>query len=240
MDSRRLFGALLAGSGLLLGVACGDSDVENKDYGQPPDPNIFNPGLGGSDPYGYGKGPTKAECPAELKRCPHTVTYPAGTESAVELRGDFGGPGTWETGVPMTKKGSVWSVDITVPFNKPIQYKFVVDGVWKIDPAQPTITDANQNTNNTFKGKTCEPAICEEEGQLPPGVFDWRDSVIYFVFVDRFFDGAAGNNCTVAGVTGGASSIANYQGGDWSGVTQKINASYFNDLGVNTLWITVP
>lgn len=225
---------------MLLGVACGDSDVENKDYGQPPDPNIFNPGLGGSDPYGYGKGPTKAECPAELKRCAHTVTYPAVSESAVELRGDFGGPGTWETGVPMTKKGSVWSVDITVPYDEPIQYKFVVDGVWKTDPAQPTVTDANQNTNNTFAGKTCEPAICEEEGQLPPGVFDWRDSVIYFVFVDRFFDGASGNNCTVSGVTGGASSIANYQGGDWAGVTQKINAGYFNDLGVNTLWVTVP
>ena len=241
MISRRLFGGALAGAGMLLGVACGDSDVENKDYGQPPDPNIFNPGLGGSDPYGYGgKGPVKTECPAELKRCAHTITYPAGSEAAVELRGDFGGPGTWETGVPMTKKGSLWSVDITVPYDKPIQYKFVVDGVWKIDPAQPTITDANQNTNNTFKGKTCEPAICEEEGQLPPGVFDWRDSVIYFVFVDRFFDGSSGNNCTVPGVTGGASSIANYQGGDWTGVTQKINANYFNDLGVNTLWITVP
>jgi glycosidase len=34
--------------------------------------------------------------------------------------------------------------------------------------------------------------------------------------------------------------IANYQGGDWAGVTQKINAGYFTDLGVNTLWLTVP
>ena len=180
-------------------------------------------------------------CPDTLKRCASTITYPFNGETSVELRGDFGGPDTWVTGKPMTKKGNVWSVDLTVPFGKAIQYKFFVDGTtWKIDAAQPKITDANANTNNTFVGKTCEPAICEEEGALPPGVFDWRDSVIYFVFVDRFFDGNPANNCDIPGVSGGTKSIANYQGGDWAGVTQKINDSYFTDLGVNTLWITVP
>lgn len=231
-------GALVASGSFL--PACGDSTAENRDYGQPPDPSTFNPGTGsGSDPYGYGSGPGKVECPAELKRCAHTITYPFGGETSVELRGDFGGPSTWETGTPMARKGNVWSVDIQIPLSKPIQYKFVVDGVWKVDPAQPTVTDGNQNTNNTFAGKTCEPALCEEEGQLPPGVFDWRDSVIYFVFVDRFFNGvpALDAACKVAGVSG---PIADYQGGDWPGVTQKINEGYFTDLGVNTLWITVP
>ena len=28
-----------------------------------------------------------------------------------------------------------------------------------------------------------------------------------------------------------------YKGGDWKGVTAKINDGYFNDLGVNTLWL---
>ena len=45
------------------------------------------------------------------------------------------------------------------------------------------------------------------------------------------------NNCNVAGTS---SQLTNYMGGDWAGVTQQINANYFNDLGVNTLWITVP
>jgi len=236
---RRVVGSALIAAGVLLGVACGNSDVENKDYGQPPDPNLFNPGLGGSDPYGYGKGPGTLACPPELKRCNYTITYPASSESMVELRGDFGGPSTWETGVPMTKKGNVWSADITVPFNAPIQYKFIVDGVWKIDPAQPTVTDANSNTNNTFAGKTCDPAICAEEGQLPPGVFDWRDSIIYFVFVDRFNDGDGQNGCKFS-LQSPTGDIANYMGGDWQGVTAKINSGYFTDLGVNTLWITVP
>ncbi len=75
------------------------------------------------------------------------------------------------------------------------------------------------------------------EPPVPPsGVFDWRDAVIYFVFVDRFFDGNPSNNCNV----GTSDGPGNYQGGDWAGVTQKINGNYFNDLGVNTLWITVP
>ncbi|MCW5836852.1 MAG: hypothetical protein KIS78_30940 [Labilithrix sp.] len=233
------FVSALAGVLAAASAACGSSDVDNRDFGQPPDPSTFNPGSGGSDGYGYGTGPGKVECPAELKRCEHTITYPVGSETAVELRGDFGGPSTWEAGKPMEKKGGVWSVDIQVPLSTPIQYKFVVDGTWTIDPAQPTVTDANGNTNNTFAGKTCDPALCEEEGELPPGVFDWRDSVIYFVFVDRFFNGntALDAGCRVSGVSG---AIADYQGGDWAGVTQKINDDYFNDLGVNTLWITVP
>lgn len=221
---------------------CGSDEPNNRDFGEPPDAQTFNPGAGGGDGYGYGTGPEKPfVCPDALKRCDHTLTYPFNGETSVELRGDFGGPDTWVTGKPMLKKGNVWSVDFTVPFGKAIQYKFFVDGsTWVIDDAQPKITDANANTNNTFVGKTCEPAICEEEGALPPGVFDWRDSVIYFVFVDRFFDGNPANNCNVPGVSGGNQSIANYQGGDWAGVTQKINANYFNDLNVNTLWITVP
>ena len=32
----------------------------------------------------------------------------------------------------------------------------------------------------------------------------------------------------------------NYMGGDWAGVTQKINDGYFTTLGVNVLWITSP
>ena len=79
--------------------------------------------------------------------------------------------------------------------------------------------------------------------EIPPvkeGVFDWRDAVIYFVFVDRFVDGDPSNNCSVKGAQASATTSANYLGGDWAGVTQKINAGYFNDLGVNTLWLTVP
>ena len=244
--SRYIASGLALGAGLLTASslpACGSDATNNKDFGQPPNAAIFNPGLGGGDGYGYGSpaSVTPFVCPDTLKRCASTVTYPFNGETSVELRGDFGGPDTWVTGKPMKKMGSVWTVDINVPFAKAIQFKFFVDGTtWTIDNAQPKITDDQNNTNNTLAAKTCDPAICEEEGALPTGVFDWRDSVIYFVFVDRFFDGNPANNCNVPGVSTENGNIANYKGGDWAGVTQKINANYFNDLGVNTLWITVP
>jgi glycosidase len=242
---RSVAGALALGAGCFLAgslPACGSDETNNRDFGQPPAAQTFNPGLGGGDGYGYGSTPEKPfVCPDPLKRCAHTITYPFNGETSVELRGDFGGPDTWVTGKAMVKKGNVWSVDLTVPYGKAIMFKFFVNGTtWTIDMTQPTETDANSNTNNTFVGKTCEPAICEEEGALPPGVFDWRDSVIYFVFVDRFFDGNPANNCNIPGVSPENNGIANYKGGDWAGVTAKINDNYFTDLGVNTLWITVP
>lgn len=236
------FCALLAA--VLLLPACGSDETNNRDFGKPPDGGQFDPGRGGGNGYGYGSGgiPEKPfVCPEPLKRCAHSITYPFHGETSVELRGDFGGPDTWIAGKAMTRAGNVWTVDITVPFGKAIAYKFFVDGTtWLVDDAQPTIKDAGGNTNNMFVGKTCEPAICEEEGALPPGVFDWRDAIIYFVFVDRFFNGNTSNDCDIAGVSGGSKSIANYQGGDWAGVTQKIEEGYFTKLGVNTLWITVP
>jgi len=178
----------------------------------------------------------RALCPAALKRCAHTITFPDRGERAVEVRGDFG-TRSWEVGVPMSKQGGKWTAEIAIPFDKPVEYKFVVDGSeWKIDPAQPKSVDGS---NNLFAGKTCEPATCAEPGPTPPGVFDWRDSVIYFVFVDRFANGnpSPDARCKVPGVSG---EIADYQGGDWAGVTQKIDEGYFNQLGVNTLWLTVP
>lgn len=234
--------SLLAAAAASL-PACGSSDVDNKDYGSPPDSGAFDPGKGGGNGYGYGS-ETPAQpfvCPDALKRCSHTFTYPFGGESTVELRGDFGGPDTWVTGKAMTKQGNVWTVDVNVPYDAQVQYKFFVNGTdWKVDSSQPTVTGADNNTNNLFAGTTCEPAICEEDGALPPGVFDWRDSVIYFAFVDRFQNGNTGNDCTVANVSEGAKSIANYMGGDWAGVTQKINDGYFTGLGINTIWLTVP
>ncbi|MCY1007329.1 alpha-amylase family glycosyl hydrolase [Nannocystis pusilla] len=79
---------------------------------------------------------------------------------------------------------------------------------------------------------TCEAASCAVEQE---GAFDWRDAIIYFVFVDRFNNGDPGNDALT-----GVETAADWQGGDWAGVTAKIEDGYFNELGVNTLWLTVP
>jgi glycosidase len=124
----------------------------------------------------------------------------------------------------------------------PVDYKFFVNGTtWETAPAQPMTTDDAGDMNNLASPITCpNDYTCSMPPVPPAGVFDWRDAVIYFVFVDRFLDGNPANNCNVTGSQTTPYTSTNYLGGDWAGVTQKITAGYFNDLGVNTLWITVP
>ena len=77
-------------------------------------------------------------CPPDLKRCAQDFTYPFTNESSVEIRGDFGGAATWSSGVPMTRQGSSWVATVDVPYNKPVQYKFFVNGTtWTIDRVIP-------------------------------------------------------------------------------------------------------
>jgi len=66
---------------------------------------------------------------------------------------------------------------------------------------------------------------------------DWRDATLYFAMTDRFFDGEPSNN---EPIPGDVPEIAAYQGGDFAGLTAKIEAGYFTDLGVNAIWISWP
>ncbi|MBR4026040.1 MAG: hypothetical protein IKJ01_00595, partial [Lachnospiraceae bacterium] len=63
------------------------------------------------------------------------------------------------------------------------------------------------------------------------GDFDWDEAVIYFAVTDRFFDGNTTNNDGV-----NKNGTLSYHGGDFAGLTEKIN--YLYDLGVNTIWLT--
>ncbi len=173
-------------------------------------------------------------CEDDLKRCEHVFTYPAGSEAAVEVRGDFA-PDGWTVGVPMTKTGNQWSASVKISWKTKVLYKFVVDGVWIADPANPDKADDGFGAfNSVLQGTTCETWTCEPKLL---GTFDWRDAVLYFVFVDRFLDGDPSNN---GAAIPGVAPPAAYQGGDWKGVLQKVDEGYFNDLGVNVLWLTVP
>jgi len=235
----------LSASLLLLAAACSD---DPKYIGEQPPAGSggFNPGGSGTGGgYGYGAssgtgagggtgGQAPLTCDDEFKRCEHTFTYADLGEQSVEVRGDWA-PDGWDVGAPMQLSGQTWQATVDVPWNIDVQYKLVVDGNWITDPANPdTFDDGAGNVNSLLGGVTCgEDFTCS-----PPllGDFDWRDAVLYFVFVDRFFDGDASNNATVPGVPG----AANYQGGDWAGVLQKIEEGYFDELGVNALWLSVP
>lgn len=171
-------------------------------------------------------------CQEPYRRCQAEFRFRALDEVSVQLRGDFAADG-WTVGLPMTRQGSEWVVRAPVSFGSDVQYKFLINNsVWVTDPANPKLSASGNSLRENVRCETftCPPNAPEQ------GAFDWRDGVMAFVFVDRFFDADRASNCTVPG----ADPSGQYKGGDWKGVTQKINEGYFSDLGVNTLWLTVP
>ena len=65
---------------------------------------------------------------------------------------------------------------------------------------------------------------------------DWHFSVLYSLLVDRFLDGDPAN--TKKASDDDLHPLANFHGGDLAGVISKLNSGYFNDLGINALWIS--
>jgi cyclomaltodextrinase / maltogenic alpha-amylase / neopullulanase len=68
-----------------------------------------------------------------------------------------------------------------------------------------------------------------------PAAQPWQDAVMYYAFTDRFADGDKANNRPVDHPE--VKPPANWHGGDWRGIIQKIEEGYFERLGVNTLWL---
>lgn len=83
-------------------------------------------------------------------------------------------------------------------------------------------------------GTSAEPVLLPFWVEAQP--FEWRDALLYFVFTDRFRDGDPTNNRPTPDVP----AIANYQGGDFKGVTRAIEEGYFDRLGVRALWLSPP
>ena len=66
--------------------------------------------------------------------------------------------------------------------------------------------------------------------------FDKRARIMYFLMVDRFYDGDSTNDHPL-----NRSDVlpeVDFKGGDLTGVTDKITSSYFTNLGVNTIWLS--
>lgn len=71
---------------------------------------------------------------------------------------------------------------------------------------------------------------------LSNSVFIWNDACLYALMTDRFKNGDPNNDRPV--VHPQLARQANFQGGDFTGIRQVIESGYFDDLGVNTLWIS--
>ena len=66
-------------------------------------------------------------------------------------------------------------------------------------------------------------------------VSDWRDQVIYQLLVDRF-DDADPENDTIDGIGVEPGDLARFQGGDWRGVTRRLD--YIRRMGFTAVWIS--
>ncbi len=66
---------------------------------------------------------------------------------------------------------------------------------------------------------------------------DWRDSILYFAMTDRFANGDPSND---GEAVDRVPEEASYRGGDFAGLTRKIEEGYFDELGVNAIWISWP
>lgn len=65
---------------------------------------------------------------------------------------------------------------------------------------------------------------------------DKRKYVMYSLMIDRFKDGDSSNNFQVGEPE--VKPEADFQGGDLKGITEKIKEGFFNDLGINTIWLS--
>ena len=224
----------------LLGCPVDQLSADDE-FGDPPaegdtfDPTAGSAGSSSSDDADTGDGDgDPPECPDQNKRCDYELTLADMSYQSVDVVGDFAADG-WTTGVAMSLRGSTWSATVAMPWDTEVQYKFRINGGegWIPDPDNPNmVEDGFGGFNSLVEPFTCEDWSCDP-GNI--GEFDWRDAVIYFVFVDRFYNGDLDNDGPI-----GVETPADWQGGDWAGVSQKIDEGYFDELGVNTLWLTVP
>jgi neopullulanase len=111
-------------------------------------------GTSGGDDGGIGPsgGDSSIVTPAT---CPQTFTLPDNSYTTVLLETDYL---NWTGGIPLAKSGSTWSVSTPVPYGTDVEYKFVANGTWMVNPGQPTIdlpSTAGVNTNNIVQAITC-------------------------------------------------------------------------------------
>jgi len=65
----------------------------------------------------------------------------------------------------------------------------------------------------------------------------WKNANIYFLLTDRFYNGNPANDQSYGRKDDGAV-LRGFKGGDLKGITEKIKAGYFTDLGVDAIWMT--
>ncbi|MEC3906771.1 alpha-amylase family glycosyl hydrolase [Tamlana sp. 2201CG12-4] len=86
----------------------------------------------------------------------------------------------------------------------------------------------------TLTGCKKETQVLNKNIEVP---FIWEAANVYFLLTDRFNNGDTSNDINFNRnlETG---KLRGFEGGDIKGITQKIKAGYFTELGINAIWMT--
>ncbi|WP_288132475.1 alpha-amylase family glycosyl hydrolase [Microbulbifer sp.] len=113
-------------------------------------------------------------------------------------------------------------------------------GAVEADSDNDGVPDSQDNCPDTPAGATVDANGCEV---VQPVQSDFRNRSMYFVFVDRFYNGDTsndnGNNAAATSTSksaGGLSEWKKYWGGDIQGLIDKLD--YLEALGITAIWVT--
>lgn len=168
----------------------------------------------------------------------HTFVYTNATAQSVWVTGSWTSWGsTLAAGaIALEKTGDTWRKTVRIDPPGRVTYKLIVNGtMWIPDPGNPMQEPDGVGGQNSVLEVCGGQASCGDVA-----TFDWRDAVLYFAMVDRFYD-SDGRSDPVTGVTGGdpkTGPSGQYAGGDLAGVTMKM--PYLSGLGVTALWLSAP
>lgn len=96
--------------------------------------------------------------------------------------------------------------------------------------------------SSTSASSTAAGSLVEDDG------FTWDNANVYFLLTDRFRNGNTSNDHSYGRtldkngnpLSGWDTNPGTFHGGDFAGVTQSIEEGYFDNLGVNAIWISAP
>ena len=245
---RRLWSAALLAP---LVISCGDGTMPEPNPPAeelPPDPPLCATPPAATTVAGTCKGPSGDPLPCDpahrFCKEKYAIAHEAGM-TRVELRGNYR-PLGWDVGYPLklSSDGKTWEAELYLPHGRESEVKFVVNGNdWRDDPSPSHPGSKFTASCDKAPIATCDKqpmgeAITCAETLPPSGDFDWRDMVMYFTFVDRFYNGDKANDKPLT--QNQAERPGDYVGGDYAGIMRKIDDGYFAGLGVNALWVTVP
>ncbi|MCX6129525.1 MAG: alpha-amylase family glycosyl hydrolase, partial [Proteobacteria bacterium] len=177
------------------------------------------------------------------RTCETEISYQDSNAKQVLITGSFSNwaKDTKSGAIALSKTGKFWTTKLSFPEGKNI-YKFFVDGNrWVFDSNSSSSEPDSFGGFNSIYQCGSDTAVSQPLAQCgEPEAFDWRDTVMYFAMVDRFYN-SDGKSTPIAGASGAQGEngpSAQYEGGDFNGVSQKMD--YLAELGISALWLSAP